>query len=244
VLELAALPPRADLDAELHEMARHIEERLDEGPSSEAARVLDDASMLAARAGATRLVLAAEPADERHAAMAAGHGLHLQRELLQMRRPLPADAHSTVTVRSFRPGRDDEAWLAVNNRAFAWHPDQSGWTRSTLAAKVAEPWFDPDGFLLHEVDGELAAFCWTKVHTDTSPRLGEIFVIAVDPAFHGRGLGRELTLAGLDWLAARGLRTAMLYVEADNMPARTMYEDLGFTIHHAKRWWGLDLPVA
>ncbi len=244
MLELAALPPQPDLDAELDELARHIDERLDEGSSTEAARVVEEASTLAAGAGASRLVLAAEPADERHAAVAAANHMHLQRELLQMRRPLPADAHATVAVRPFRPGEDDDAWLAVNNRAFAWHPEQSGWTRSTLDAKVAEPWFDPDGFLLHEIDGELAAFCWTKVHDDTSPPLGEIFVIAVDPAFHGRGLGRELTLAGLDWLSARGLGTAMLYVEADNVPARTMYEQLGFTIHHAKRWWGLDLPVA
>ena len=155
-----------------------------------------------------------------------------------------AAEHFALVIELATPGEDDDAWLAVNNRAFAWHPEQSGWTRSTLDAKVAEPWFDPDGFLLHEIDGELAAFCWTKVHDDTSPPLGEIFVIAVDPAFHGRGLGRELTLAGLDWLSARGLGTAMLYVEADNVPARTMYEQLGFTIHHAKRWWGLDLPVA
>ncbi|HUQ39790.1 MAG TPA: mycothiol synthase [Acidimicrobiales bacterium] len=168
-------------------------------------------------------------------ALAGTTGLVSGRELFQMRRPLPADEHSTLTVRAFRPGEDDASWLEVNNRAFASHPEQGAWDTSTLRTKLAEPWFDASGFLLYEEDGRLLGFCWTKIHADDHPPVGEIFVIAVDPDASGRGLGRGLTLAGLDHLAGRGLAVGMLYVDTTNVPALELYRQLGFTVDHVHR---------
>ena len=105
---------------------------------------------------------------------------------------------------------------------------------SSSSAKE-EPWFDPDGFLLHHdpATGRLAGFVWTKVHDDETPRLGEIYVIAVDPDFGGRKLGRALTLAGLDWMHRnRGVDHGMLYVDAANEPAVRLYTSIGFTVDH------------
>ena len=119
-------------------------------------------------------------------------GFAFDRDLLQMRRDLPAERRSEVETRSFVVGRDEPAWLAVNNRAFAGHAEQGGWTLDTVCQRMDQPWFDPDGFRLHERDGRLAAFCWTKIH-ESSIRTGEIYVIGVDPDFQGLG-----TRAGAD----------------------------------------------
>jgi mycothiol synthase len=185
-----------------------------------------------------------------HDAIAGAVGLRRGRDLLQMRRSLPLEdglrRAPPLDVRTFRPGddADAEAWLEVNNRAFEWHPEQGGWDRATLEARQEEPWFDPDGFLLHERDGRLAGFCWTKVHADEEPPLGEIYVIAVDPDHGGQGLGRRLVVAGLDHLAARGLTVGMLYVDAGNRPAVALYEGLGFAVDHVDRAYVGDVAPA
>jgi oligoendopeptidase F len=195
-----------------------------------------------------------------HAAVATSAELVEDRVLLQMRvrLPLPADpgtattniaatdvaatniaatkvATTDVVTRPFEVGRDEDAWLAVNNAAFAAHAEQGKWTIDAVRAREAEPWFDPAGFLLHERDERLAAFCWTKLHTDTQPVLGEIYVIAVHPDFHGLGLGRALTVAGLHSIAARGVRTGMLYVDGANAAAVGLYTSLGFIVHQTDR---------
>jgi mycothiol synthase len=175
-----------------------------------------------------------------HDEIAARTGLTAGRELLQMRCTLPLDERWSLDVRAFEPGRDEDAWLEVNNRAFHWHPEQGGWDLETLLSREKQPWFDPAGFLLHE-RGRLAGFCWTKVHDDTEPRLGEIYVIAVDPDFQGLGLGRALVLAGLDSLARRGLTVGMLYVDRTNTGAVHLYEDLGFSVDHVDRAYVTDV---
>ncbi|MCB1283428.1 MAG: mycothiol synthase [Microthrixaceae bacterium] len=156
------------------------------------------------------------------------------RTLLQMSVALPvADPAPTrpIATRPFEFERDHEAWLRVNNAAFAWHPDQGNKARADLETTIAEPWFDPEGFRILDLDETMAGFCWTKIHSQESPPLGEIFVIAVAPEFAGRGLGRALTLDGLDWMARqRHLTAAMLYVEADNTAALRTYEQIGFEV--------------
>lgn len=162
-------------------------------------------------------------------------GLTMFRELRQLRRPLePLDIAEPVlpdgvTVRTFTPGQDDAAWLAVNAAAFAHHPEQGGLTQRDLDDRVGEPWFDPKGFFLAERDGRLVGFHWTKVHA--AEHLGEVYVVGISPDAQGGGLGKALTAIGLRHLAAQGLPTAMLYVDADNTAAVTVYERLGFATH-------------
>ncbi|MER5865674.1 mycothiol synthase [Kitasatospora sp. NPDC002040] len=169
------------------------------------------------------------------ARLAAEYGAVLVRELRQMRRPsepVPAEPElpEGVVLRSFRPGTaDGAAWLRLNALAFAHHPEQGSWTEQDLADRLAEPWFDPAGLFLAFRGEQLVGSHWTKVHPDG---LGEVYVVAVDPAEQGSGLGRALTAAGLRHLAEdRKVPAVLLYVDADNPAAVRVYERLGFTIH-------------
>ncbi|WP_233220163.1 mycothiol synthase [Micromonospora sp. RP3T] len=171
------------------------------------------------------------------AALAVDLGFTRARVLWQLRRPLtgavPMPAlPEGVELRAFRPGEDDENWLAVNNAAFAQHPEQGRWTLDDLRVRLAEPWFDPAGFLLavDAATGRLLGFHWTKVHERPgSARIGEVYVLGVDPSVHRGGLGRALTAAGLAHLREqRGLDRVMLYVDESNTGAVSLYERTGF----------------
>jgi mycothiol synthase len=173
------------------------------------------------------------------AALAARFGFDRVRDLWVMRRPLtdlppvPSREHGVdgVVVRPFRVGLDEDAFLAVNAEAFASHPEQGRLGRADLDLRMAQPWFDPDGFLLAWREERLVGFHWTKVHAGSAgaPAFGEVYVVGVSPSAQGGGLGRRLTLAGLEHLASRGLREVILYVEADNAPAVATYRRVGFT---------------
>ncbi|WP_375480527.1 mycothiol synthase [uncultured Jatrophihabitans sp.] len=174
----------------------------------------------------------------------AERGLLRVRELLQLRRPLgdgaplPADPPLPpgVEIRTFEPGRDDAALLAVNAAAFATHPEQGTWTQADLDARVAESWFSAAGVLLAVRGAQLLGFHWTKIHPDG---FGEVYVLGVDPATQGTGLGKALLVRGLRLLADEGCPTALLYVDGDNSAAVALYERLGFTRHDLDVQWAV-----
>jgi len=184
------------------------------------------------------------------ASLATAAGFQRSRALWQMRRSLQAHIGKPqiaggVTVRTFRIYQDEDAWVGLNHRAFARHPEQGAWTRADLNMREREPWFDPDGFFLAERDGHLIGFHWTKIHGGADKPageaghghepIGEVYVVGVDPAERGTGLGRALTLTGLRYLRARGLAQVMLYVDETNTAAIALYTSLGFA------HWGTDV---
>jgi mycothiol synthase len=173
------------------------------------------------------------------AALAARAGFTIVRTLWLFSRPLsgPGDEPPEValpdgvTVRTFRPGQDEAAWLTVNARAFASHAEQGGLTMADLRLRERQPWFDPKGFFVAERDGRMVGFHWTKVHPPRPGRargVGEVYVLGVDPDEQGSGLGRALAVAGLRHLRDGGLDEVILYVDGENTGARRLYQRLGF----------------
>ena len=158
-------------------------------------------------------------------ALAASHGFEPIRSRLHM--------HAVVTslhagqgpwVTSFAD-TDAEEWLALNARAFAGHPELGAIDREALEATMAEPWFKQEDFLLLHEHKRIVAYAWMKLGAS----IGEFYVIGVDPDHRGAGLGRRMVDAGFAHLADRGIRSAQLYVESDNIPALRLYHSMGFT---------------
>ncbi len=180
--------------------------------------------------------------------LAASRGLRVVRDLWQMALALKGDSDlpevalpQGFAVRSFEMGRDEEEWLRVNAATFAGHGEQGRIVRSDLNDRMSQPWFDPHGFLLIEDVSDpdqprLAAFHWTKVEPaepgSSRSTAGEVYVVGVDPAYQGRGLGSVTTLLGLRHLQACGLAEATLYVDGDNAAAVSTYRRLGFEQTH------------
>lgn len=225
---------------------------------------------LSAEAGESGLRLWAHGDLPAAARLAAAAGFSRSRALWQMRRSLQAhigrpQLADGITVRTFKPGQDEDAWVSLNHRAFSRHPEQGAWTRTDLDMREREPWFDPDGFFLAERDGNLVGFHWTKIHGgseelghpasgDAGPvtvtgkghgheAIGEVYVVGVDPSARGTGLGRALTIIGLRYLRGRGLTQVMLYVDETNTAAIGLYESLGFTHWDTDVMFSRDAPV-
>lgn len=188
---------------------------------------------------------------EAAARLAQHHGFAPVRELWRMRLMHdaglpPAEMPSGYRLRAFMPGQDEQAWLTANAAAFADHAEQGALTAGDLRARMDEDWFDPAGFLIAEApDGSIAGFHWTKVHpamksptTGEHHAVGEVYVVGVVPGAQGTGLGRALTVAGIEHLRSRGLNAVMLYVDADNSAAVGLYRKLGFTR------WDVDVMYA
>jgi mycothiol synthase len=199
--------------------------------------LLSHAMMTAHSKGARQLDLWAYNDTEASQRMAAQFGFTPARRLLHLHRHMRhaprASSAPGATIRPVRPGVDDEAWLALNNRVFAGHPENGRWTLDDLRARMGQPWFRPDDVLMLDVDGAPAGFCWLKVE-DRAPegRVGEIYVIGTAPECQGRGLGRHLLLRGLARLHERGAAVAAIYVDQSNEAAVDLYTSSGFHYHH------------
>ena len=183
-----------------------------------------------------RLRLWARGENPAAARLASSLGFARTRVLRQMRRSL-SDLPAVVmpdgiSIRTFSVGADETAWTALNNEAFAGHPDQGSWSVDEVRVREQEWWFDPLGFFLAVRDDRLVGFHWTKVHGADGhghPAIGEVYVVGVSASERGTGLGKALTVLGLHHLASLGLSEALLYVDEANAPAIALYERLGFT---------------
>jgi mycothiol synthase len=154
------------------------------------------------------------------------HILKIHRSLNDL---LPTAKHE-YTIRTFNPSEDKDLWLALNNKIFTNHPDQGNWALQDLENRMAENWFDPEGFFLAVKGDEIVGFVWTKIHQDfvNQEPVGELYVVGVDPDHAHQGIGRAVSVTAINYLITKGLKHSMLYVDADNEKGLALYTSLGF----------------
>ena len=155
------------------------------------------------------------------------HILKLHRDLTTQ--PLPQATHE-FTIERFNTATHKQAWLDLNNKIFIDHADQGNWAMADLENRMAEPWFDPQGFFLVTQKAEIKGFVWTKIHQDlvNQDPVGELYVVGTAPEHHGRGIARALSVEAINYFVTKGLKHAMLYVDADNEKGLKLYQSLGF----------------
>lgn len=154
------------------------------------------------------------------------HILKIHRSLLD---PIPHNPHS-FSIRTFNPATDKNKWLELNNAIFVNHPDQGNWAMADLENRMAENWFDANGFFLAVQGESIIGFCWTKVHDEfvNQDPIGELYVVGVHPDHAHKGIGRAVSIEAMNYLAKKGLKHSMLYVDADNEKGLALYKSLGF----------------
>ena len=201
--------------------------------------LLDETRAAVARAGGGLMFLWVHRVERADQTLAYELGFDIQRELAFMTRPLeappPAPTYpENIVVRPYRGEQDDDAFIAVNNAAFAGHPENGDWSVEDFAERRQRDWFEPADLLMAWRDDDLVGFHWTKWHGHESDEVpahepvGEVYVLAVHPDVHGLGLGRSLLDAGVRHLYDRGCRQAILYVDCANENAVHLYETAGF----------------
>lgn len=140
--------------------------------------------------------------------------------------PAAVEPPAGFVVRSATEADADQL-AEARNAAF-----DDDWTGEQYRSELMrKPGYDPAREIVAESpDGRIAAF--TVYWTDSRNGLGHFEPVGTHPDFQRRGLARAVMLHAMHQMRALGLRTVTVNHNAENLPARRLYESLGFTKHH------------
>jgi ribosomal protein S18 acetylase RimI-like enzyme len=136
----------------------------------------------------------------------------------------------------------------------AWEPVFKS-IQNSLDAEVYQVFY-PDGWRISQQQA-VEAVCtaedtkvWTATDTDftlgfvavkldAESSMGEIYMVAVDPAFQGQGVGSRLIEFALTQMKEAGMSVAMVETGSDpgHAPARHAYEKAGFGLFPVARYF-------
>ena len=150
------------------------------------------------------------------------------------------------TCRTFVPGQDEVISCRLENASFQGEWEYTPYPLAETEGFVQNPFFRPEGVFYAVSDGQVIGECWNWIDvppsaTPSPETRGDIWCLCVLPDHRGRGLGRALLLAGIQWLRQQGMIAACLTVDGANERARHLYESVGFVADRNDIWYRKEL---
>ncbi len=136
---------------------------------------------------------------------------------------------------------EEHKLVEIQNRSFT---DTWGFNPNTLddiAYRIGLPDCAPEDVIVACEAGSVIGYCWTRAYVgENQPPGGDkgrIYMLGVDPDYRGKGIGKEVLLAGLSYLKRKGVGVVELTVDSQNEAARALYRSAGFQIRARSLWY-------
>ena len=172
-------------------------------------------------------------------------GFRFIRRFLELRLDLPKThlpdiSQIALHFRHLERGEEDRL-TEIQNHSFA---DTWGYNTNTVEEviyRTSLPNCSPEDIILAWDAEKPIGYCWTRINfwknKSTSESNGRIYMLGVDPDHWGRGIGKQVLLAGLSYLKSRGLRVVELTVDSKNKAACALYSSVGFKLWTSSLWY-------
>lgn len=141
------------------------------------------------------------------------------------------------TIRPLQAG--EEALLTeIQNRSFNGYWGYNPNTVEEIRYAISTASHTLEGICLALDKDRPFGYFWVRIeHDKQGKRRGRVSMLGTDPDHRGKGIGRELLLAGLSYLKSRRLRVAQLTVDSENLVAESLYRSVGFKKVDSSLWY-------
>ena len=157
---------------------------------------------------------------------------------------LPVTTPATYTIDHLQPGEERQL-TDIQNQSFA---DAWGFNPNTteeITYRINLSSCVPEDILMACLGDRPIGYCWTRryfeKHKSSKGAKGEIHMLGVDPDFRKQGVGRNVLLAGLSHLKAKGITIVELTTDGEDPVAFRLYESVGFQEMMILEWYEKNL---
>jgi len=130
----------------------------------------------------------------------------------------------------FKEGRDEEIFMNIRNEAFENIMGSSNITKKIVTEIYEDSLLLNNGMQILYDGKKPIGIIRVIIEKDETGSYSFIAPLALIPEYHGKGLGKELLLAGIEIGQKNDLNNSMLVVNAENEKALSLYTKNGYEI--------------